>query len=224
MKIFKYLMVLTIAVELTACASPKRGDPEYAPVLPLQHYGPQQYSDAIYQSDTAWLLHEDIRARRIGDMLTVILQEKTDAEKTAETGSSKSSDTTITAPTIIGGPVTVGGNEIFNNSLSSEHSFDGSGESSQSNSLTGNVTVIVVNVLANGNLVVQGEKWININQGEEYLRLRGIVRPNDINPDNSISSTRIANAQIQYSGDSFLADSNEPGWLTKFFNSSWMPF
>jgi len=84
--------------------------------------------------------------------------------------------------------------------------------------------VTVVEVLANGNLVVQGEKWININQGEEYIRLRGIVRPSDISPDNTIASVRVANAQIQYSGDGSLADANEQGWLAKFFNSPWMPF
>ena len=84
--------------------------------------------------------------------------------------------------------------------------------------------MVVVAVQANGNLVVQGEKWININQGEEYIRLRGIVRPNDISPDNTISSERVANADIQYSGDGTLNDANEQGWLAKFFNSPWMPF
>lgn len=224
MKTIKYLMVFIIAVELTACANPKRGDAEFAPAIPMQEIGPPQYADSIYQPGTAWLLHEDLRARRIGDMLTVMLQEQTDAQKTADTTTSKSSDTTISPPTIIGNPVTVNGNNIFDNSMSSDHSFDGAAESTQSNSLTGSITVTVVNVLANGNLVVQGEKWININQGEEFIRLRGIVRPSDVSPENSISSTRVANAQIQYSGDSFMAESNEPGWLTKFFSSKWMPF
>ena len=82
----------------------------------------------------------------------------------------------------------------------------------------------MVDVLANGNLLVQGEKWIHINQGEEFVRLKGIVRTMDIRPDNTISSERIADAQIQYSGDSTLNDANEMGWLAKFFNSSWMPF
>jgi flagellar L-ring protein precursor FlgH len=224
MQVIKYLILLIVALMMTACASPKRGDVEYAPAMPVQNFGPVQHNDSIYQSGSAWLLHEDIRARHIGDMLTVTLQEKTDAEQKADTGTSKSTDNSISVPTIIGAPVTVNGNEIFDNRLASEHEFDGAGESSQSNSLTGSVTVTVVNVLANGNLVIQGEKWINVNQGEEYLRVRGIVRPSDINPDNSIASTRIANAQIQYSGDSVISDSNEPGWLSKFFSGPWMPF
>ena len=82
----------------------------------------------------------------------------------------------------------------------------------------------VVDVQANGNLVVQGEKWIKLNQGQDYIRLRGIVRPMDINPDNTISSTRVANADIQYGGDGVLNDANQMGWLARFFNSPWMPF
>lgn len=224
MKIIKYITIVITVLAVTSCASPKRGDAEYAPVMPVQNYGPQQHSDSIYQSGTAWLLLEDIRARHVGDMLTVTLQEKTDAEKKADTNTGKSTSDIISPPTILGSPVTINGKEIFDNNLASEHAFDGTGESTQSNSLSGSVTVVVVNVLANGNLEVQGEKWININQGEEYLRLRGIVRPSDIRSDNSIASTRVANAQIQYSGDSVLAESNEPGWLSKFFSSSWMPF
>ena len=82
----------------------------------------------------------------------------------------------------------------------------------------------VVDVLSNGNLVVQGEKWININQGEEYIRLRGIVRTSDSNADNTIASTRVANAQIQYSGSGVLNETNSMGWLARFFNGPWMPF
>ncbi len=224
MKLIKSLLLLMAALVLASCASPKRGDAEYAPVKPLSHIGPVQHSDSIYQTGSAWLLMEDIKPRRVGDMLTVTLQEKTDAKKKAETDTSQSTTNSITPPTLLGSPVTHNGKEIFDTQVASDHQFDGGGESKQSNSLTGNVTVTVVEVQANGNLVVQGEKWININQGEEFIRLRGIVRPSDIGPDNMISSVRVANAQIQYSGDSYLADSNEPGWLSKFFSSKWMPF
>lgn len=191
----------------------------------MPQYVPKQVeaSDSIYQSGTAWLLLEDLKARRIGDMLTVVLEEQTDAEKKAETDTAKATDAAISGTTFLGDQVTWNG-EAIGTDLQSDHSFDGGGESTQSNSLTGSVTVTVVDVLDNGNLRVQGEKWIHINQGEEYVRLRGIVRPTDINPDNTISSVRVANAQIQYSGDSTLNDSNEMGWLAKFFNSKWMPF
>ncbi len=221
----KLLIILTLFISLlTGCASPKRGDAEYAPAMPVSHYGPIQHEDSIYQMESAWLLLEDIKPRRVGDMLTVTLAEKTDAKKTADTDTKKTSDNTITALNFLGAPVTSNDRQLLDTQLRSEYEFDGESESSQSNSLTGSVTVTVVEVLSNGNLVVQGEKWININQGEEYIRLRGIVRPSDIGPDNTIASIRVANAQIQYSGEGSLANANEQGWLAKFFNSPWMPF
>jgi len=223
MKIFKYLIVF-FALVLSACATPKRGDVEYAPVAPVSQMGPIQNTDSIYQSGSAWLLLEDIKPRRVGDMLTVTLAEKTDAKKSADTETKKATDNEISALNFLGAPVTYNDRQILDTKLKSRYDFTGEGESNQSNSLTGSVTVTVVEVLVNGNLVVQGEKWIHINQGDEYVRLRGIVRPSDISPDNTVSSERVANAEIQYSGDGTLANTNEQGWLAKFFNSSWMPF
>ena len=223
LSVTRNITCLLAVLLLTACATPQRGDPEYAPAIPQNIPKQVESSDSIYQSGTAWLLLEDLKARRIGDMLTVVLEEQTDAEKKAETDTAKSTGVSISATTLLGDQITRDGQSIGTD-LQSDHAFDGAGESTQSNSLTGSVTVTVVDVMANGNLSVQGEKWININQGEEYVRLRGIVRPLDINPDNTISSVRVANAQIQYSGDSSLNDANEMGWLAKFFNSKWMPF
>ncbi len=223
MKIFKCLIVFMVLV-LGACATPKRGDVEYAPVKPVSQTGPIQHADSIYQSGSAWLLLEDIKPRRVGDMLTVTLAEKTDAKKSADTATKKATDSSIAAASIMGAPLTANGRDLLATELSSAYDFSGEGESNQSNSLSGSVTVTVVEVLVNGNLVVQGEKWIHINQGEEYIRLRGIVRPSDISPDNTISSERVANAEIQYSGEGTTANTNEQGWLAKFFNSPWMPF
>ena len=223
MKFFKYLIVF-FALVLSACATPKRGDVEYAPVKPVSQTGPTQHADSIYQSGSTWYLLEDIKPRRVGDMLTVTLQEKTDAKKLADTETKKETDNEIAAATILGAPITASDRELLATKLKSTYDFKGEADSQQSNSLTGSVTVIVVEVLINGNLVVQGEKWVTINQGDEYIRLRGIVRPSDINPNNTISSERVANAQIQYSGEGTIANANEQGWLAKFFNSPWMPF
>lgn len=224
MNVMKSIVVCVTVSVLASCAMPKRGDPEFAPATPVSEYGPVQHSDSIYQSQSSWLLLEDIKPRRVGDMLTVTLREKTDAKKSADTDTSKESENIIAAGTLAGAPVTINDRNVLATNLSSQYDFKGEAASGQSNSLTGSVTVTVVDLQANGNLVVQGEKWININQGEEYIRLRGIVRPSDINPDNTISSERVANAQIQYSGTGSFADSNEQGWLSKFFNSPWMPF
>ena len=224
MAAMKQIVCLLVAIGLSACATPKRGDPEFAPAMPRYEPQAQQLGGSIYQSGTAWLLHEDLKARRIGDMLTVMLEEQTDAEKTAETETRKDTDIDLNDPTLLGNTVTSSGNAILENNIDTSQAFSGTGDTSQSNSLTGSVTVTVVEVLVNGNLVVQGEKWININQGEDFVRLRGIVRPTDISPDNSISSTRVANAEIQYGGDGDINSANSQGWLTRFFNSKWMPF
>ena len=224
MKIFKYTLLLISVLMLAACASPKRGDPEYAAARPVQQVHVMEASDSIYQTSSTWFLLEDIKPRHVGDMLTVTLREKTDAKKTANTETKKANDIAIASASILGAPITASNREILATKLASKYDFKGEADSDQSNSLSGSVTVTVVEVLSNGNLVVQGEKWININQGDEYIRLRGIVRASDINPDNTISSERVADAQIEYSGQGTLADANEPGWLTKFFNSKWMPF
>jgi len=171
----KYSLFITVLVYLLAgCSSPKRGDPEYAPAMPVTHLGPIEHSDSIYQPSSAWLLLEDLKPRRVGDMLTVTLREKTDAKKSADTDTKKATDNQITALNFLGSPVTYNDRQLLDTNLKSEYEFAGEAESTQSNSLTGSVTVTVVEVLANGNLVVQGEKWININQGQEYIRLRGM--------------------------------------------------
>jgi len=177
-------------------------------------------SGSIYQASTSMALFEDIKARRVGDILTIVLEERTNAEKKADTAIDKSSDSslgisgTFNDTTI---PTTKAG-------VNSGHKFETTGDSKQSNKLEGRVTVTVAEVLPNGNLVVQGEKWITINHGEEFIRIRGIVRPMDIGPDNSVSSTKVADAQILYSGKGSLARAQRPGWLTEFFLSPLMPF
>ncbi|MFW6342307.1 MAG: flagellar basal body L-ring protein FlgH, partial [Halothiobacillaceae bacterium] len=112
----------------------------------------------------------------------------------------------------------------FNASLGGERSFDGSGNASQENSLDGQITVTVARVLPNGNLIVRGEKFLGINQGTEFVRVSGIVRPQDIGSDNTIDSTRIADARISYGGQGIINDANNMGWLARFFNSPIFPF
>jgi flagellar L-ring protein precursor FlgH len=90
--------------------------------------------------------------------------------------------------------------------------------------LKGQISVTVARVYANGSLFVQGQKYIGINQGTEYVRLSGLVRPQDISTDNTVLSTRIADAHISYGGTGAVNDSNNMGWLARFFNSPIFPF
>lgn len=210
---------------LSACAALSSLSPApYAEMPPLPVEESVPVNGSIYQAGQGLALFEDQKARKVGDVLTVLLVETTTAKSSAATSTSKTTTTTITPPTILGQSVTRNGIPIFDTSLASDHSFDGSGDSTQSNKLEGNIGVIVVKRLGNGNLVVRGEKRLQLNQGDEYVRIEGIVRPQDIAPDNSIPSSRIANARIAYSGKGTLAESNTKGWLARFFSSEWMPF
>lgn len=200
---------------------PKRGDnPEFiaasapAPI-------PQQYNNgAIYQAAQTRGLFEDYKARQVGDLLNVLLVEETDASKSAKTSLTKDSDTSVDFEQSSASGTT----GFFGLEMGANRDFEGEGDSEQSNSLEGNISVTVADVLPNGNLVVQGEKWIGLNQGKEYVRLRGIVRPIDIRADNTVLSTQVADAQIYYGGSGAVADTNVAGWLMRFFVSALMPF
>jgi flagellar L-ring protein precursor FlgH len=102
-----------------------------------------------------------------------------------------------------------------------ERSFEGSAKSDQSNSLRGSISVTVAEVLPNGILRIRGEKWLKLNQGDEYIRLTGLVRPEDIGTDNTIPSSKVADARIAYGGTGEFDDANRMGWLSRFFNSEW---
>ena len=213
-----------LALILAACASgPDETIVEYKPAPIVQPQGVAT-DGAIYKAGTEVRLFEDLTANRVGDILTVRLVERTNASKNSQTQTAKTTTATLANPEIFGRPITKNGAPLFSGSLDGQSSFDGQGASSQSNSLTGDITVTVVDRLPNGNLVIQGEKWLTINQGREFIRLIGVVRPYDVEADNSVASTRIANAQIAYSAKGALADANRMGLLARFFNSIFHPY
>ena len=188
----------------------------------------------IYRSGQNMSLFEDLKARRVGDTLTVVLVEKTSASKNASTSTKKENTVDIASPTIFGSgvqfdaprqlPLANRTNNDLSVALSSGKEFKGEGDSSQGNSLSGNITVTVAEVLSNGNLVIRGQKMLTLNQGDEHIRISGIVRPSDIRSDNSILSSQVADAQIIYTGNGMIADSNNMGWLARVFSSKWWPF
>jgi flagellar L-ring protein precursor FlgH len=210
---------------LAGCATmaPSHDDAQWAATAPVEPAATPVADGSIYHDNQNMELFVDPRAHRVGDILTVVLQESTQASKKASTSTSKKDKTSLDAPTLLGKAVTFNGNPA-SIGLSGDRSFAGDGSSSQSNQLSGQITVTVAQRLSNGNLVVRGEKWLTINQGKELIRISGIVRPQDINPDNSVSSSRVADARISYTGRGSLADANTQGWLSRFFNSKWMPF
>jgi flagellar L-ring protein precursor FlgH len=179
---------------------------------------------AIYRAGNDIPLFENATARRVGDIVTIRLVESTAASKSSSTTTSKKTSVSLPGPTLLGRPVTVNGTPILETAVDGNNAFDGKGDSAQSNQLTGDITVAVVKRLSNGLLLVRGQKWIGINQGREYIRIQGYIRPIDVQPDNSIESTKVANASISYGGKGTVASASTPGLLARFFNSKWMPF
>jgi len=191
------------------------------PALPGQPAMPVGNNGSNFHPGTAMVLFGDVRARHVGDTLTVLLAEETSASKNANTAFAKGSDFDSGSP-IFGGRIpTWRGDNVLENSWETEQNFDGSGSSSQSNSLSGDITVTVHEVYPNGNLRVEGEKWIELNRGKEYVRVSGIVRPYDISTGNTVLSAQLADARITYSGKGELADANRPGAVTRLFNKLW---
>jgi flagellar L-ring protein precursor FlgH len=229
---FSKALLTTCALAMVAgCAVPPvKKDADIVSVRPPDRTQEVPRDGAIFHDSTSMSLFEDVRAKRVGDILTVILAEKTDAKKEATTSTAKDTNVDMGNPTILGGALNFNAprplpkrDMTLETNVTTAQKFSGQGDSSQSNSLTGNVTVTVVEVLSNGNLVVRGEKTLRINQGDEYLRVAGVVRPADISSDNSVISTQLADAHIDYSGSGFVADSNKMGWFARFVNA-WWPF
>lgn len=216
----KFITAALGAILLAGCASaPPRQAPNDDDVVPMQRPVARGVSGGgVFTADTVSLT-SDSRAYRVGDAVTVILQETTQASKRAGTSFSKGSSASVAPIAALG--KTFGKTGI---DIAADRSFEGDATSTQQNALSGALTVIVQEVLPNGLLRVAGEKNLTLNQGEEFVRLKGLIRAQDIDNDNQVSSLRVANARIAYSGKGALADANAPGWLTRFFTSPWMPF
>jgi len=230
----KVFMLLSFLLLITGCQTQAKRDPAFAAVRPTLPPIEPESNGAIYKPGFDMRLFEDNKARRVGDILTVVLNEATNATKAATTDVTKATTSTITNPTILGAspdfdlpkflPLTPTQGLNLGSSLSSDHSLAGDGSAEQSNLLTGNITVSVVEVLPNGNLIIRGEKRVTINNGVEYVQLSGIIRPVDVLTNNTVLSTQVADATINYTGEGAIADSNKGGWLARFFASPFMPY
>ena len=202
-------------------AKPHKPEPAMPRVLPLPA---PRTEGAIYQTGQQMELFADLKARRVGDVLTITLNESTAASKNAITKTAKTTSAITTGPTLFGNTIATKGVPIFNTTLNGADGFDGEGQSSQSNSLAGSLTVTVVDVQANGNLVVQGDKTLHLNQGDEFVHISGVIRSADIATNNTVTSDKLADAHISYSGKGVVNSANQMGWLARFFNSPFSPF
>ena len=226
--ISKFLVFALLMQALGACStyvSQLEGQ-AFEPVDPAVNLAREQPSNgAIFRSGQSGLFATDQRARRVGDILTVTFNEIFSATKAQTAASSKADAFAVTLPTglpnILTGGFATDDSGVNGGGLTAgtNRTFSGAGNAAQSNSFTGSLAVTVTRVFPNGNMEVAGQKEITLNNGNEYVRVKGIVRPEDISATNIVSSTRLADAQIRYTGSGHLADASKPGWLSQFMRA-----
>ncbi len=160
-------------------------------------------------------LFEDRRARAVGDILTININETTAASKKSGSTAARNGSNEMSVSGLLGLP----GKSLLGSNLSanSVSTFGGTGDSASNNAFTGIITVTVVEVLPNGNLLVSGEKQIGINQGSEFVRFSGVVNPATVSATNVVSSTQVADARIEYRGNGYIDEAQTMGWLARFF-------
>jgi flagellar L-ring protein precursor FlgH len=203
--------------------SPIPDDPFYAPIEPAEPPAQINVTGSLFSSSSSSSMYSYIPLYAVGDTLTVLLDEEASAQKSAASNLATDNSYELEPITVPGGTLSINGNEV-EFGLNQTQDFGGASDADQSHSLSAKLTVSVVNILTNGNLVVRGEKWLVINNGKEYMRVTGIVRPKDISEQNTISSYQIADARIEFSGTGDQADVQTQGWLSSLFNGSLWPF
>ncbi|MDO9063749.1 MAG: flagellar basal body L-ring protein FlgH [Sulfuricella sp.] len=243
--------MMAVLVVLAGCSSvPSTNVHQPMSVRPTPAPERAASGGAIYQANYSRPLFEDRRARNTGDVLTINIVESTSASKNVSSTAGRTSSVAQTAatPTIMGykpdpsrlwlggiiGSTTsvdaVTGNTVINPpsfdtnvSASGVQKFEGKGDTSQKNALLGTLTVTVIDVLPNGNLLVSGEKQMGINEGTEYVRFSGVVNPSTISSANVVTSTQVADARIEFKGRGEMDSAQAMGWMAKFFLSV-LPF
>ncbi len=186
-----------------------------APAVPVVPVAPPPPANgAIFQTSGGYAaLYEGARARNVGDLLTIVLVERTAASKSSTSKLDSGGGFGLVPPS-------TGALSLFSKtdaSVSGSRNFDGTGTAGQANSLSGEVSVTIAQVLPNGTMLVQGQKRVTLNRGDEFVQIKGLVRPADIDRDNRVLSTRVADAQISYTGKGDVARAGRQGWLSRFF-------
>lgn len=227
----KTILAIAVLTMASGCATPKPQKIDTSRI-PQPNITRPATPGSIWPGETSRnILFQDLRARNIGDMVTIDVSEKTSAIKEATTSTSRSSTHDASITKLLGLPLNFGMKNFLNqgNPFSPEveatydADFDGAGKTKRSGELNAVITARVVEVLPNGNLVIEGKKDTIVNNELQYVVLSGIVRPEDINENNIVSSTLLSDARIEYSGRGVVADEQSPGWLRRILDNVW-PF
>ncbi len=213
--------LIVAAAALAGCATPRHPvivegamSARPAPVVPAAAAAP---TGGIFQPAAYRPLFEDRKPRFVGDLLTITINERLNASQKANSSAERKSDVEVALPGVKG----IFGRKInpLDAKASTANTFDGKGATESSNLFTGTITVTVIEVLANGNLRVAGEKQIGIRQNSEVLRISGVIDPAQIQPGNVVSSTQVADTRLDYRGGGYIEEAQIQGWLARFFNA-----
>jgi flagellar L-ring protein precursor FlgH len=212
-RLYKLILLSLLAFPIGAQAKKdKSANPDYGPSLPIAP-PPASANGAIFQIGHYSPLTSGARAARVGDIITINLVERTSASKSTSATTGRNGSLGLSPP--LSGPLNLISAGDVN--MGGDQSFTGKGETAQSNALSGELSVTVAAVYPNGNMLVQGEKALTLNRGDEKVQFTGIVRSADISVDNRVLSTRVAAARIVYTGKGEIARASQQGWLQRFF-------
>lgn len=221
---FAFLMLILLA----GCAG--AGKETKSPPVYVPKEEPRTEGSLWAGENSRSSLFMDTRAKGVGDIVTIRVSENSKGSKSAATNTSNKSATSTGVASFFGAPLDFGLDKMYgssgfspNMSADSSSSFKGDGKTSRSSLLEADITAKVVNVLSSGNLEIEGKRVIVVNNEEQIMVLRGIIRPEDISSSNVILSTYIADARIEYTGDGVLGEKQRPGWFTRILNRVW-PF
>ena len=211
-------LVLTLSLTLApaAHAKKKKDAPDaFAVTMPAPPPAPPANGSIFQGSQVGYVpLTSGGRAGQVGDIITIQLVERTAAKKSNAASTQRGGSFGLSPPTT--GPLS-----LFSSSdvgMGGDQQFSGKGDASQSNTLSGEVSVTVAAVYPNGTMLVKGEKLLTLNRGDEHIQISGLVRAVDVSPDNRVLSTRVANADIRYIGKGEIARASRQGWLGRFFS------
>lgn len=219
---FSTIVGVLSTLALSACGSAPTAIVHQSGVVQAQTAKNQREANgAIFQSASYRPLFEDVKARMVGDVLTITISENTSATKAAGASGSKAGSAAFAAPSIFGVPSSTTAKASLSTTASSK--FDEKGAETASNSFSGTIAATVIEVLPNGNLLVSGEKQIAFNKGAEYVRFSGVVNPRTITAANQVSSTQVAEARFEYRSTSHIDMAEASSMLTRFFLSV-LPF
>ncbi|MBT5471586.1 MAG: flagellar basal body L-ring protein FlgH [Nitrospina sp.] len=233
---WKLIGLVLLVLMFPACSKTHRAVDSASTVIPKHLYAKpvvaKQEEGALWPGDTSKnLLFEDNKARVVGDIVTVTILENATSSQSASTNTSKSTNMNMQTNTLLGLPTSLGvqnflglGNQ-FDPTVNAtiNNSNQGQGTVTRNGSLTGTVSSTIIEIMPSGNLRIEGRRSVRVNNEEQLMVLRGVIRPQDINFDNTIASTLIADASISYSGEGVVADEQRKGWLAKILSRVW-PF